>query len=194
MGNKSAIETELSTEDRKELNRKIGSGTMTIDALTDWLAALGYEISRSSMGRHKKKVDIVGERLRQSRQLTDALVAEIGDSAAQGKQGRLLVEMTRNIVFDLLMKIQDEDEKYEIDSKDVAMLGKGLAELGKALRLDQDFEEKIRDRIEKEVSKRAADTVGETMKEAGLDDEQIQFWREEFLGIKTGVKKSPDDS
>lgn len=171
MGNKSTIETVLSAEDREELNRKIGAGSWTIDELLEWLNALDYEISRSSLGRHTSKINDIGKKLRESREITEALVSELGDSATQGKQGRLLVEMTRNIVFDLLVKIQDE--KLDIDSKDVAMLGKGLAELGRALRLDQDFEERIRTQIEKEVRESAASSVEKIGREKGISQDTI---------------------
>ncbi len=192
MGQKSSIETELSDEDRAALNKMIVSGKWTIMGLLEWLGERDYEISRSALGRHKRKVDRVAERMRQSREVTEALTKELGDSALQGKQGRLLVEMTRGLVFDLLDKIHDDDAEG-LAPQDVMMLGKGLAELGKALRLDQDFETKIREQVALEERNRAADVAGDAVRAGGASDDDVAFIRSEILGIGKRVARPSDD-
>lgn len=184
MAQKSRIETDLSDEDLSKFRRLLASGRLSIDALTTWLDAKGYEISRSSVGRYAKSFDQVARKLRESREVTDALVAELGEAAAQGKQGRLLVEMARSLVFDFLMQAQSND--IALDPKSAMMLGKGLAELGKALRLDQDFETKIREQAAKEALERAAQELDEAAQaataagEAGLSAERIAELRRVF--------------
>lgn len=170
---KSRIETELSDDDLAEFRRLLGAGRLTIGALAAWLAGRGYEISRSAVGRYSQKFETVAAKLRQSRAVTEALVTELGDAAAQGKQGRLLVEMTRGVVFDLLTKLQTEE--VEIDTKDVQQLGKGLAELGRALRLDQDFELKVRQAALKEAAEKLESVTREAKAagEKGLSEDRI---------------------
>ncbi|WP_051013633.1 phage protein Gp27 family protein [Pararhodospirillum photometricum] len=140
MPRKSRIQTDLSAEDLEAFNRLLAGGRLTIDDLQDWLEARGYDISRSAVGRHVKSYSQVAERLRQSREVVEALARELPDAATQGKQGRLLVEMTRGLAFDLLERMQAEGDAAP---KDIQALGKAFAELGRAARLDQDFEEKV---------------------------------------------------
>src|SRR3546814_20676892 len=95
--------------------------------LVEWLDDEGHPRSRSAVHRHAKGMEKVQGKLRQAREMTEALTRELGAAAAQGKQGRLLVEMSRTLVFDLQMKIQDEEKGDGISTKAVAPLGKGLS-------------------------------------------------------------------
>lgn len=169
------------------LNAQIADGTRTLDQLVAWLDEQGHERSRSALGRHAQKIEQVQARLRQSREITEAVTAELGDASTQGKQGRLLVEMTRTLVFDMLVKLQELDENGDpamLDPKSVAFLGKGLAELGRALRLDQDFETKVRDQVAKEEREAAAKRADGAAKKAGISDEARRQIEEEILGLK----------
>ncbi len=91
--------------------------------------------------------------------------------------------MTRTLVFDLLMKLQDEET--ELETKDVMMLGKGLSELGKALRHDQDYETKLREVIAEEERKKAADIVEQAASKAGkgLSRSAVDAIKAEILGV-----------
>jgi hypothetical protein len=188
MPKKPLIETELSEEDRAEFRRLLASGRLSIDALTTWLEAKGYEIGRSSVGRYAKSFERTVAKLRQSREITKALCAELGESAEQGKQGRILVEMTRSMVHDLIEKMQDDPD--QVSTKDIMQLGKGLAELGKALRLDQDFEEKIRVRVIAEEREKAAEVAAEVVEKRGASVEEVAFIRAKILGIADRVEAS----
>jgi hypothetical protein len=178
MPGKSRIETDLEPADLAEFQRLLANGRLTIDGLTQWLDGQGYEISRSSVGRYVQGFEQVAAKLRQSRQMAEALVAELSDAATQGKQGRMLVELGRSIVFDLMMKIQSDGA--EIDTKDVQQLGKGLADLARALRLDQDFETKLQET----ANKKAAVTAAEAAREAGLSDEAAAAIQRKILGVE----------
>lgn len=181
MSQKPRIEAELSEADLAEFRRLLSTGRLSIDGLTTWLEGKGYEISRSAVGRYSQNFERIAARLRQSREVTTALVAELGDSASQGKQGRLLVEMARALVFDMISKI---DSGEDLETKDVMMLGKGLAEMGKALRLDQDFEDKVREQVTQEERKKAAAAVTTAAKEAGLSEDTAAAIRAKIFGAK----------
>jgi len=149
MGRKSLVEMLLTEEDRASFDKLVAAGRLSVDGLADWLVERGYEISRSSAHRYASKYSAVAARMRQSRAVVEAMAAELGDSEMQGRQGRMLVEMTRSLIFDFLAKISEAGEDAEggiaIDTKDIQQLGKGLAELARAQRLDQDFETKVHD-------------------------------------------------
>lgn len=190
MPRKSSVTAMLPPADLRDLNAMIGSGKYTLDELVEWLAERGYTLSRSALHRHGIDVRRVAEKLQQSREVTQALVAELGDAAAQGQQGRLLVEMARSIVFDLLMKIQAaEGDDIPLTPMDVAMLGKGLAELGRALRFDQDFETKVREEALKKVRTEAAGKLEAAEADAaeagerGLSADRVAKLRRDILGM-----------
>lgn len=145
-GNRSAVEMELSVEDRGEFDRLLGTGRLTLDGLVLWLAGKGYEISRSSVHRYKSRYDQWAARIRRSREATQVLAAELGDAAVQGQHGRRLVEMARILVDDFMSTLPED---RQLDAKEIALLGKGMAELARAARLDQDFEVKVREAAEK---------------------------------------------
>jgi len=166
----------------ERLNFLIAENQLTLDDLTAWLDDQGHDVSRSAVGRHSKKYRGVAQKLQQSRDITSALVRELGEAAGQGEQGRLLVEMARSLVFDLLVKIQNE-EMAGLSPKDVAMLGKGLAELGRALRLDQDFETKVREQAEKEARVKAAASTEQTLTKAGIKESTRKMIEKEILGL-----------
>lgn len=181
MATKSTIETDLNPDDLAAFKRLLAEGRLTIDALAEWLSARDYEISRSAVGRFAKKFDVVAAKMRQAREITAALEVELKDAAEQGRQGRALVELVRALVFDLMLKLNGGDGA--IDSKDVMQLGKGLAELSRALRLDQDFEAKIREEIRKEAAE-AAVKAAEQALDSGLDREELRRKiREDIYGI-----------
>lgn len=153
---------------------------------------LNLEIGRTAAYEYQTEFDKVARKLRQSREITEALAKEIGDAAGQGKQGRLLVEMVRSLVFDLLIKLQDTDDgKAEaVDPKDIANLAKGLADLGRALRLDQDFEAKVREGMAKEAVAKLDKAVAMAAAEAGekgLTPERVAQLRRDFLGVRDGA-------
>ncbi len=190
MAPKSKIETELSEDDLKDFRHLMATGRCSIDSLVGWLDNRGYEISRSSVGRYSQSFERVAARLRESRKITEAVTSELGEAAVQGKQGRLLVEMTRSLVFDLLIKLQEaqgseDGDGAEISAKDVMMLSKGLADRGKALRQDQDFETKVREQIAAEERKKAADIVEQAASRAGkgLSRAAVDSIKAEILGV-----------
>lgn len=181
MGRKSSIKT-LPKPVLDRLNAMLSEGTVTLDEVTAWLEERGHKRSRTAVHRYAREIEKVQSRLRQSREITEAVTRELGDAATQGKQGRLLVEMARGVVFDLLVKLQETEDKT-LDAKDVANLGKGLAELGRALRFDQDFESKIREAAAREATREAAEKVDGLAAKEGISKKTRDAWRAQVLGI-----------
>lgn len=153
MGRKSTLRR-LPPEIREEINRILSEGRLTLDELLEHLRSLGVEgISRSALGRQKQKIDKVAAKLRQSREIVDALVEKTGPSTAEGKQGRLLVQILRKLVYDHLEKNLLSEEDDGPDNEGFFFLAKAIKEMSQAARLEQDFETKIRDRVQKETVK-----------------------------------------
>ncbi|ANK79403.1 MAG: hypothetical protein TEF_00315 [Rhizobiales bacterium NRL2] len=174
----------LPSDVRQTIKRWLGDENRSVDDFTTFLAELlaphEISVSRSSAHRFMVNHERTASRLRQSREMTEALARELPDAAMQGKQGRLLVEMARTFVFDLLAQV--DQEGGVLDPKAIANIGKGLAELARAARLDQDFETKVEEarRNEREAS---ADKAEAAAKAQGLSAETVKGIRHAILGI-----------
>lgn len=180
---KPRIEMELSEADLAEFRRLLATGRLTIDGLTLWLEGRGYAISRSAVGRYAKDFDEVAARLRESREMAEAIVRELGPEATDGRQGRLLVEMLRTLVNEHLMKkLRGEDGG--LDPQQFMFLAKALKDAAGAARLDQDFEVKVRTAALKEAADKlgAATAAAKAAGEKGLSEERIQELRRVLAG------------
>jgi hypothetical protein len=81
--------------------------TAKINAL---LAAEGHEerVSKSAVNRYAQRMEEVGAKLRQSREVAQMYIAHVG-AAPQGQTGLLINEMLRSMAFELSLKLQDID-------------------------------------------------------------------------------------
>ena len=185
MGKRSTLDS-LPDEVLNAVYAAIDDG-MTYDAIVGLLAEAGHTRSRSAVGRFAKDYAKTSEALRQSREMTARLAAELGESAVEGAHGRLLVEMARKLAFDHLMRRVEAGEDTELDAKEFMQFSQGLGALARAARSDQTFELRVREMVAKEVAEkaeRAEKEVAKIAQEKGLDDATIAELRQKFLGIR----------
>lgn len=175
MGRKSSLRR-LPPEIFQEVNRLLSEGRFTLDEILEHLRNMGVDtVSRSALGRQKQKIDKIAAKLRQSREMTEALVKEIGPSVAEGQQGRLLVQTLRDLVFDHLAARVEEGDLG--DPKSLMALARTLKDMAQANRLDQDFEARVREQVEKEVKTKldkAVDEVTADPESATLTPEELR--------------------
>lgn len=138
----------LPPELRDILHRKLDEGC-TLDEITAHLKTLGADISRSGLGRYKQNFDKVASRLRDSREMAEAMIQKIGPEASEGRQGRLLVQMLNTLTSDYMFRRLQEGN--DIDADEMKSLARALKDTTHAARLSQDFELKIREEIRKEA-------------------------------------------
>lgn len=176
MGRKSTLRR-LPPEIQTEINRILSEGRLTLDELLEHLRSIGVEgVSRSALGRQKQKIDKMAANLRQSREMAEALIREVGPSAAEGEHGRLLVSSLRGMMLNYLAQAEEGDA----DPKSFMALARSLKDMAQANRLDQDFEAKVRERIQKETVKAVEDSA----REAGLSAETVEAIKSRILGVK----------
>lgn len=182
MGRKSRIKR-LPPAIQEEIRRILAEGRLTLDELLQHLRGIGVEeVSRSALGRRKQEIDKLAAKLSESREITETLAAALGPAMSGGRQGRLLVEILRKLIFDLLRKfLLDEGEKdySEQDYATFYLLARTLRELSQTARLEQDFEAKIRERVQHETL-RAVETEARS---AGLSAETVDAIKCRILGI-----------
>ena len=137
------------------------------DAFREALAERGLLVSRSTAHTYQRKLERIGLRMRQSRLVLAGLSKELGSSAAQGREGRALIEMTRTLVYEYQEALL-EGGGEGLEPKDFAHLGRALESLSKALNLNADFELKAREAAVAAERDRAAAAAGKAAAKAGL--------------------------
>ena len=73
---------------------------------------LPERVTRQSVNRYDLRMRAVGEKLRQSRQVSEAWIAKLG-SAPGGKLGHLVTEMLRSLAFELTLKLDGAELNEE---------------------------------------------------------------------------------
>jgi hypothetical protein len=123
-------------------------------------------LSKSSVNRYALSMEKVGAKLRQSREVAQMWIGELGAEPA-GDVGKLLNEMVRTIAFDLTMRLAEGDID-DIDPKMIKDLATGIHRLERAasenVRLEEETRKKERERL-KEAALQAVDQV--TAKDGG---------------------------
>jgi hypothetical protein len=153
--------------------------SVTLDQIMAKLAELGVEgVSRSGLGRYKQSFDRIGERLKQTREISNALVEKLGD-APEGKQQRLLIEMMRSLVFDVLVSAGEASEGGD-DAKDLTLDPEAVMFLARSdlvVRMRRELAAQAEEKLKKLEHEGAAGQA------RSLDPETLRRVREEIYGI-----------
>ena len=151
--------------------------------INDLLKEEGHEdrVSKSAVNRYSQRMEKVGRKLRESREISSMWMAKLGEQP-QGKMGQLVNEMLRAMAFDLSSMMQDQ----EINPNDMPGVIKMVKEMAIAMhRLEQAASENTKrdQEIRKQVAEEAANHVHDVAVQRGMTAEDAQFWREEVLGM-----------
>lgn len=170
---------------QKELNKRLGKGAWTLDGMLGYLKAEGFEISRSALGRYAQSYRREIERMRRVQQVSDMMIAEIGEAAAHSKLGRTVAEMVKIVAFDHLAAREGEGGKGEVDAKDLMFVARAIRDAVGAGKLEWEQELAIRRAVAKDAAERAVVVAGEESKKVGqiLPPEALKRIREEIYGI-----------
>lgn len=171
----------LTQAQKDAIHRMLDSGA-TLDEILAELESMGADVSRSSLGRYKQQVDKVAARLRESREMADAIVSRMGPDATEGEQGRFLVQMLTTITGDYLLR-QMEDDAEGLGSDEIKNLARALRDTATASRLSQDYELKIREEARKEAAKAAVAAVESVAKEGGMSADTVKSIKSRILGV-----------
>lgn len=129
-------------------------------------------ISKSSLNRYAQRVTAIGEKMRQSRQVSEMLIGQLGNQPA-GEVGKLINESIRTIVFDAVTGLAEGDEPVSPDV--VNKLALAAKRLEEATSINEKRERQIRD----EERKAAAEDMAGKARELGVSEETIDtIWRD----------------
>ncbi|MFN3749249.1 MAG: DUF3486 family protein [Sphingorhabdus sp.] len=172
----------LPPEVREEIGRLRTDFGWTLDELLGKLRELGHtEISRSSLGRHTAKIDAVGERMRKSRAIAEALVAKLGD-APESKIGRLNIELLNDQIFRLVSAEEVDGSEAELSAMDTMRLSKALQSLLSSAKADVDRIEKLEKRASEKAKVEAAEEATRVARAKGLSKDTVEAIRFAVLG------------
>lgn len=184
MPRKSKIET-LAPDLRQAIDVKLSDPRFTLDMLVDHVKAMGLpeEISRSALHRRQQTIAVVGERIRRSKDIADALVDKFGE-APDDKAGRLNRQFVQSAIMDILSASDDDGEPIQLTPNQVMALSKALGELARAEKSDTDRMIRMRKEVASEVANKAADvTERELKKLPGISKDAVAAIRHQVLGV-----------
>jgi Bacteriophage Mu, Gp27 len=167
----------------RELIGDLRERGITIDEILAKLGELGAEVSRSALGRHVKELDQLGERIRRSREIANALAKRLGD-APESRQAQVNIELMHTVVMDLLTP--NEQGAVVMDAEQVMLLSRSLQALTSASKSDADQVLKIRREIAAEQKAKLDQMEREAAKAGtsrGFDPETLRRVRTEIYGL-----------
>lgn len=133
-------------------------------------------VSKSAVNRYSQRMDAVGEKMRQSRQIAAMWIGKLGNQP-QGEVGKLLNEFTRTMAFETALSMSEEEEP--VHPKLLKELSLSIKHLEEAASVNQKREKEIRAQADAE----AANKAEQAAIEAGLSSEAAINIKNSILGI-----------
>ncbi|HHY0486365.1 TPA: DUF3486 family protein [Vibrio parahaemolyticus] len=178
----------LPEEIRQALNTLIRSGDMTQESIRSEINKMIDEaglpedakLSRTGFNRYAKRMEDMGARLRQSREVAEVWTAKLGD-APTSDVGKLLQEFVRTMAFETSMKLM---ESAEADGEVIAP--KALNQLALVVqRIEQAAmtSHKVEKEIRAAFAAEAAEQAEQIVKQAGITASTAEDIKKKILGI-----------
>ncbi|NBB09333.1 phage protein Gp27 family protein [Pseudomonas sp. SLFW] len=184
MAGKSSI-VRLPPDVKSYIHKLLREDRMTLDAmLADIQQRFPNEKapSRSALGRFKLGFDELTEKARQQREMAEAFVGAFGEDASD-KTGVLLVEAISTLTYQAAMGAHEKDEVTVAEVSALARAAKATMEARTlSVKERQTIEKAARERL---LQEQAAE-LDNAVKSQGMTEDQALFWRQKFLGVRTG--------
>ena len=134
-------------------------------------------VSKSAVNRYSMKMEEVGARLKQSREVAEMWIGKLGN-APQGQVGKLLNEIIRTMAFDTAMHLAEGEEP--VAPKLLGHLAMAVRHLEAAASTNEDIAIKTR----KQTAIDAAELAGKSLAGQGMSKSAIDIIKQEILGLK----------
>jgi len=146
----------------------------TIDEIRSRLLELDptSAVSRSALGRHVKSLQEIGDDLRNSREVANALIAKVGD-APENKTAQLNIELMQSMLMTMMTSVNaDGDGKaVKFGPMEVMLLSKTLQQLSSAQKTNVDIVARARDEGRKAALAEAKKKIESGAKDGQIDPE-----------------------
>lgn len=134
------------------------------------------KLSRTGLNRYASKMEEIGAKIRQSREVAEAWSAKLGD-APTSDVGKLLQEIVRTLAFETSMHMTESAEP--IRPKALSQMALAIQRVEQAAMASHKREKEIREAFAQEV----AETTEKAIKSAGMSLEAAQSIKQMILGI-----------
>jgi len=187
MGRRPSTIDRLPKEAREALNAWLRdpaiSQAETTERTNALLAEIGvdHRISKTAVNRYSQRMEQIGAKLRQSREVSEMWIANLG-SQPQGQLGKLINEMIRTMAFETGAALAESNEPVPpAILKDLAL---AVQRLESAANMNEDRERKVRIEERQRVVEEAATRVEAAGNQGGMSRESIETIKREILGIR----------
>ncbi|CAM3279459.1 putative Mu-like prophage FluMu protein gp27 [Xenorhabdus nematophila AN6/1] len=134
------------------------------------------KISRTGLNRYASRMETLGARIREGREIADVWVSRLG-SAPTSDVGKLLQEFVKSLAFETSMKLAESEDVVE--PKALSQLALVAARIEQAAMTSTKREKEIRAAFAAEAAEQAEKIV----RQAGLTTEAAADIRRQILGI-----------
>jgi len=174
----------LPQEIRDEIASLRGAGH-TIDEILASLRELhSAEISRSALGRHIKTMEEVGRDIRQSREIAEMLVRQLGDEP-ESRVVQANIQLMHSFMMKLFIGDDEAIKAIRQDPQSIMMMAKALDHLTRSSKTDADFVAKVEARVEARIRAETEARLKTVVKEKGMTAETASVIRNRVLGMKS---------
>lgn len=171
----------LPDELKKELLEMLKDKKLSQKAIVEEINALisqagldaSYQISKSSLNRYAIKMEQMGAKIRQAREVAEIWSRKFAQ-ASEHNLSRVVLEMIQQIAFENLL-----DENNEKSPKQLSDLANVIYRLEQA----ESVNHKRALAIKKEMAEMAADEAVKIGKSAGLNQETVNKLKAQILGL-----------
>ena len=193
MANRPSSIDRLDPQIRERIARLREAGC-TIDEILAALGELeGAAISRSALGRHVQGLDKLGIQMRRSRDVAQALVAQLG-TAEPSRQAQLNFELLHTLILDLFLKSQAGETEdfgkgakalFAGDPMAISLLGRALESLAKASKSDVEYRADVETAMRARLADEAKAGIATVAKSRGLSSDVVAALLEGGFGVKS---------
>lgn len=148
-------------------------------------AEAGELPSRSAMQRYGQKLNRRLEAIRASTEAAKIIRAQAGDE--MDARSEALTAMIQSELFESIITLQEAGDEDLDPAERVGLLAsaaKNIATLTRSSVYLKKYQSEAEERARKALLAEQAAELDATVQAGGLSDEQAQFWRKKFLGVK----------
>jgi len=183
MGRKSKLQR-LPPEQRAYVEQLLREDRLTLDEM---LAAIRARFpgadtaSRSALGRYRRTFGEMTGRLRDIQAASTLLVSELGEDV-DDRAGALLAQAVTTLATHAALSANDADA--DISIKEVGELARAARAVMQARTMSLKERQAIEQAARARLLQEQESNLRETARAQGMDERQVQFWREQVLGIR----------
>jgi len=178
-GRRSKIDL-LPSDIKSQLNMMLRDGRLEqqeiLDIINEEITEDEKKLSRSGLNRYASKMEKIGAKIRQSREVAEVWTAKL-DDAPTSEVGKLLQEVVRTMAFETGMAMSEDDEP--VPPKAIGQLALAIQRIEQAASASHKREVEIR----KAFAAEAANEVDAVGISQGLTKESVDAIKHQILEI-----------